>query len=620
MLTGELTGERIICISSIDWDFNWQGHQEIMGELAARGNRVLFIENTGVRAPAWRDVGRVWARLRNWRRGAGGVRKVAENLYVLSPLALPFPYSRLARWLNRLLFLSVLRRWITAMAFDRPIVWSFLPTGMALDIIEAVEPKLTIYYCIADFRKLVRDPGKIERWERRMLRRADLVFAQGPELRDRCLRHNAHVTIFPFGVNTRRFRPEVVQPLPEDLRALPRPLIGYVGALHRHMDIGLVETLARRRAHWSWVLVGPVYTDISRLEGLSNVYLLGTREHQALPRYIGAFDVCLIPYLQSDYTQTVFPTKLNEYLSMGKPVVSAALPEVEAFRRQHGNVVRTAASAEAFLREIDEALSEANGPFARERIEVASEHSWERRIDAMSALIQEAIARKAAALESDWGERWARVYRAARQRATAIAVAVLCGYVALFYTPLVWWVAAPLAVADAPAPADAVVVFAGGVGESGRPEQGYEERVQYAVELYREGLVRHLVFSSGYTYAVREAEVMRALAVALGVPPEAMFLETQSRNTYDNVVYTSRILRERGWRSALVVSSPYHMRRVAMVYRKVAPDLAVRLTPIPFSRFYESRGAAGRSIEPRQIRAILHEYAALGYYWWRGYL
>jgi uncharacterized SAM-binding protein YcdF (DUF218 family)/glycosyltransferase involved in cell wall biosynthesis len=548
------------------------------------------------------------------------VRKVAENLYVLSPLALPFPYSRLARWLNRLLFLSVLRRWIAAMEFARPIVWSFLPTGMALDIIEAVEPKLTVYYCIADFRKLVRDPGKIERWERRMLRRADLVFAQGPELRDHCLRHNAHVTIFPFGVNTRRFRPEAAQPLPEDLRALPRPLIGYVGAVHRHMDIGLVETLARRRVDWSWVLVGPVYTDISRLEGLPNVHLLGAREHQALPRYIGAFDVCLIPYLQSDYTQTVFPTKLNEYLSMGKPVVSAALPEVEAFRRRHGDVVRTAASPDAFLREIDEALSEANGPFVRERIEVASEHSWARRIDAMSALMQEAIARKAAALESDWGERWVRVYRAARRRATTIAVAVMCGYAALFYTPLVWWAAAPLKVADAPAPADAAVVFAGGVGESGRPEQGYEERVQYAVALYREGLVRRLVFSSGYTYAVREAEVMRALAVALGMPAEAIVLEMRARNTYENVVETSRLLRERGWGSALVVSSPYHMRRVSLVYRRAAPDVTVRLTPVPFSRFYQSQATAGRSVDLRRIRAILHEYAALGYYWWKGYL
>jgi len=46
----------IVCVSSIDWDFIWQGHQEIMSTLAASGNRVLFVENTGVRAPSIREL------------------------------------------------------------------------------------------------------------------------------------------------------------------------------------------------------------------------------------------------------------------------------------------------------------------------------------------------------------------------------------------------------------------------------------------------------------------------------------------------------------------------------------------------------------------------------------
>ena len=37
----------VICLSSIEWDFRWQGHQEIMSTLAAEGHRVLFVENGG---------------------------------------------------------------------------------------------------------------------------------------------------------------------------------------------------------------------------------------------------------------------------------------------------------------------------------------------------------------------------------------------------------------------------------------------------------------------------------------------------------------------------------------------------------------------------------------------
>jgi len=54
-----LKGKNIICISSIDWDFIWQQHQTIMSTFARNGNRVLFIENTGVRAPGVADAPRL---------------------------------------------------------------------------------------------------------------------------------------------------------------------------------------------------------------------------------------------------------------------------------------------------------------------------------------------------------------------------------------------------------------------------------------------------------------------------------------------------------------------------------------------------------------------------------
>src|SRR6185295_13328931 len=93
----------VVCISSIDWDFIWQGHQEIMSTLAGQGHRVLFVENTGVRAPRARDLPRVRQRIRNWWRGTKGFREERPNLFVYSPLLLPLPYSRIARAVNRLL-------------------------------------------------------------------------------------------------------------------------------------------------------------------------------------------------------------------------------------------------------------------------------------------------------------------------------------------------------------------------------------------------------------------------------------------------------------------------------------------------------------------------------------
>ena len=139
-----LKNENIICISSIDWDFNWQGHQETMTTFAKNGNRVLFIENTGVRAPNLKDIQRLRKRIINWFKSVKGFRREMDNLYVYSPIILPFPYSRIANWINKYVMITPIRRWMKIMEFHNPIVWTFLPTRTALNIINNVNNKFLI--------------------------------------------------------------------------------------------------------------------------------------------------------------------------------------------------------------------------------------------------------------------------------------------------------------------------------------------------------------------------------------------------------------------------------------------------------------------------------------------
>ena len=109
-----------------------------------------------------------------------------------------------------------------------------------------------------------------------------------------------------------------------ELRALPRPIIGYVGGLHRHPSIDLLAAMARARPHWSWSTSAPA-NPTSPLGTLPNVHLLGRRPHGELPRHIREFDACISP-TPARLTETVVPTKINEYLAMGKPVVTTDLP------------------------------------------------------------------------------------------------------------------------------------------------------------------------------------------------------------------------------------------------------------------------------------------------------
>ena len=606
----------VLCISSIDWDFIWQGHQEIMSRLAAMGHRVLFIENTGVRPPRFSDLPRVRRRIRNWWRGTNGFRTERPNLYVLSPILLPLPYSRLARWVNRWILRRSLQRWARAARFSRPIVWTFLPTPLANDLIREVDPSLTIYYCIDDLASSSPEARRITPSEQQLFRDADLVFVTSEKLRQRAAEFSNNVHFFPFGVSLAAFEQVRQQPAstPGDIASLPRPIVGYVGGLHQWVDQDLVAAVARRMPHASFVLVGPHQVDVSRMKGIPNLHLLGMRPHPEVPRYVRAFDVGLVPYRLSEYTANVYPTKLNEYLSMGCPVVATDLFEIRRFNDEHGDIVRIGGTAEEFETEIAAALGERNEVAVERRISVAKENSWERRIERMQELIDDAMAARETAANG-WEDRLRRLYRGARARAFQVLAAVAIVYLVLFQTPLVWWAAAPLRMSEPPQTADAIVVFAGGVGETGQAGGGSEERVKRALELFHAGHAPRMVFSSGEVRGFREAEVMKAVAVANGVPPDTVLLEQNAASTYQNVELTRRILNRHGWRRILLVSSPYHMRRALLTWRKVAPEIVVVPTPGE-SQFY----AHGLGASFAQIRAIAHEYGGIIDYWRRGWI
>jgi glycosyltransferase involved in cell wall biosynthesis len=185
------------------------------------------------------------------------------------------------------------------------------------------------------------------------------------------------------GLFSRALSPETR--VPEDLVALPRPVLGFYGTLQDWVDLDLVAEVARRRPDWSIVLIGTVHVDTAVVADLPNVHLLGRRRNDELPAYCKGFDVGLIPYRQSEQLRYRNPIKLREYLSAGLGVVSTEVPEV----RRYARWCSIAGDAAGFVRAIERVLADDSPALRRERSRAMREETWPARVAEIATTVDE---------------------------------------------------------------------------------------------------------------------------------------------------------------------------------------------------------------------------------------
>ena len=595
-----------------------------MSRLGKQGHTVLFVENTGVRSPRLKDCGRIWSRLCNRWKGVAGFREVAPGVTAYAPLALPLPYFGPAIRFNAWMISRAVRRWLAAVGGETPVAWTFLPTRLARSILREISPRATVYYCIDNFLASSAEARKVQGSEEALFREVDLVFVTSRELQTKAQKSRAKADLFPFAVNFETFEAFRKSPSPEpaDLASIPHPRVGYLGGLHQWVDFELLAKAARAIPEAWFVLIGPVQADLSPLRGIPNIHLLGAKTHGQLPAYLSGFDVALIPYRITDYTKNVYPTKLNEYFALGLPVVATRLPEIEAYNHEFGGLVEVAEDETGFVEKIRTGLRKGKERRAVEdRIRAARANGWTARVEKMQKLIEEKLAETAPRPRS-WQDSARRLAQTGWK--PAMAAVVLAGgvWATIHLTPLVWWLGEPLRLSASDANADAILVLAGGVGESGEAGQGYEERVAHAIDLYQNGRAPRIAFSSGITRSFRETEVMRLLAMSRGVPAGSIMEEKKGGGIHQSIRALGEICRVEQWNSVLLVSSPFNMRRALGAWKQTNPDIRVFASPSARSEFYSFRDGqplSSRGANFPQAKAIFDEWLKLAYYKLRGW-
>ena len=127
-----------------------------------------------------------------------------------------------------------------------------------------------------------------------------------------------------------------------------------------------------------------------------------------------------------------------------------------------------------------------------------------------------------------------------------------------------------------PRPADAIVVLGAAVWPGERPSPALQRRIDRGVELWQAGAAPVLVPTGGVgRYPPSEAEAMARAARGAGVATDALVLESRATSTLTSAMHVATLARERGWRSVIVVSEPYHLLRAGWMFRDQGLEVQV---------------------------------------------
>ena len=132
--------------------------------------------------------------------------------------------------------------------------------------------------------------------------------------------------------------------------------------------------------------------------------------------------------------------------------------------------------------------------------------------------------------------------------------------------------------------ADAAVVLGAAVW-SNSLSPVFRERINHAIELYRRGKVRKLIFTGGQgnTNEPTEAAAARTYAMANGIPAQDILEEQTSHTTYENIVNAKQLADANSLKTVLLVSDPMHMRRAMTMANDIG--LQASSSPTPTSRY-----------------------------------
>lgn len=362
----------LIYLSPVPWaSFAQRPHKFVEWFHQRTGRQVLWVEPYPTRFPKLGDFKRCFP-----------AKKLAiidepSWLRVFSPHALPLEPLPGSGCLNGWLWTSLIRDLRACTAEQEAWVVVGKPSILALQVLKAVKPRLSIYDAMDDFPAFYSGLSRMAmaRRESQLARRVDKIWASSTVLKDYWLQEGSDVCLVPNALDAS------VLPSPRREPSKGKKVFGYVGTIGVWFDWEWVFALARARPSDVIRLIGPVLH--SAPFGLpKNVELLPPCHHAVALNAMREFDVSLIPFKRNELTESVDPIKYYEYRALGLPVISTDFGEMRFRAGAAGTFICKAADEIELFAAM--AIEFMDSPEACR--EFVIHNTWEARFDATEIL------------------------------------------------------------------------------------------------------------------------------------------------------------------------------------------------------------------------------------------
>ena len=289
---------------------------------------------------------------------------------------------------NSYIYARSIRRALRKLNMANPVCINAYNAIYGRNLIGKIKEKLHIFYCY-DGPNTGRYGRRATVADQGFAAQVDGVIVTSDFLASSLREFNTEMYVVKNGVDFKIFNQHAKTELNS---AGKRKKVGYIGSLDQRFDIATIEYCVTQLPAYDFEFTGELMnkTIQQRLASYPNVTFKPPVKPDEVPGLLQKCDVGLIPYICDEYSKNIYPLKINEYLSVGVPVVLTSFAELPEFNE----IVSFTKGKEDFCNAIVREIESDSTENIKKRIHFAEKNSWENRAGLFDEIIDMLVEKK----------------------------------------------------------------------------------------------------------------------------------------------------------------------------------------------------------------------------------